>query len=140
MGTKDTRFKPGHSGNPKGRPILPPDVKQAIHISRGLVANVITKYSMSTLDELKEHAKDGSLMAIEHAIIRILIASIQKGDHVRLESLLDRTIGRVKLVVETNIERPVSNVERLEELTQKIAMMHADRPTDPKPVDEPSEG
>jgi len=75
---KKTQFKPGQSGNPKGRPKLP-DIKEA-------------------LAKILERDEDG-MTALEE-ILRALIKKAKKGDVRAAQELFDRAYGKSKLSVD----------------------------------------
>lgn len=66
--------------------------------------NIIYKYLNMNAVELRAALADPNAKAVELAIIKIIVKSIESGDCTKLNFLLDRTIGKVKekLEVETN--------------------------------------
>lgn len=92
-----TQFKPGQSGNPKGRPKLP-DIKE-------LLAKVLG-------DE-----KDGKSAA--EAILAALRAKAARGDVRAAELLLDRAYGKPKQDIE--LEGSLNTVIMPQPVTRKAA-------------------
>lgn len=89
-------FKPGQSGNPNGAPKVPADLVAARKITRQqfeLTANKYLSMSVSELSKLDKHK--GDITLLEAMIISVIQQGIKKGDHVRLDFLLDRLIGKV---------------------------------------------
>lgn len=92
-------FKNGIAANPKGRTPLPKDLKAEIKtikkLTPSLVAALITKYCHKTKAEIMEALKDPNTSAIDLTICTVLSKAMNNGDHLRLEFLLNRTIGKV---------------------------------------------
>lgn len=92
-------FKNGIAANPKGRTPLPKDLKAEIKtikkLTPSLVAALITKYCHKTKSEIMEALKDPNTSAIDLTICTVLSKAMNNGDHLRLEFLLNRTIGKV---------------------------------------------
>jgi hypothetical protein len=88
----DTKFKPGQSGNPNGRPKKLPELEV-------LLAEVLS-------DE-----KDGTEAA--KAILMALRAKAVKGDIRAAEVLLDRAYGKAKQSSEVSIktDQPIFNID-----------------------------
>lgn len=119
-------FEKGHPGGP-GRPALPDDVKQGLQLTRAVLIERINKYLTLPLDELSIVAKDQSLPAVDHVVIRIIINAIQKGDTVRMEFLLDRLIGKVVQRIET-IDHTPRDVVDINEKHKQLAELLGMRP------------
>ena len=115
-------FQVGNPGGP-GKPPLPPELKEAQAYTRVQLISAITKYIVMPLSDLMVLAKDNSLSAIDHMIMRIIINGIQKGDHQRMEVLLDRIQGKVKQVIENVGDKPVRDVARLDDLHKELVML-----------------
>lgn len=71
-----TEFKPGKSGNPKGRPKAPPDLKE-------LLANMLSK----PVDQQRTAAE---------AILQAMYERALKGDTKAADLLLNRAYGKPK--------------------------------------------
>ena len=85
---KNTQFKKGQSGNPKGRPKLP-DLKEVMQ---------------NILGETKE-----GKTALE-AVLAALRAKAAKGDVRAAELLLDRAYGKAKQIIDMNAALEVRDV------------------------------
>lgn len=95
-------FKPGQSGNPGGRPKLPEELKTIHAHSPVEVSRVISKYARMSFDELKEILTSKSRPVLELAVAKLFMTIIEAGDHSKLSFLLDRCIGKVPEMVETD--------------------------------------
>lgn len=101
-----TTFKKGVVTNPKGRPPLPPEVRQLNALTTSKYQTVVNKFFHLPISELRKLKTDENLSGLEHAVLSILVGAISKGDDKRLESLLNRTVGKVADKVE------ISEVEK----------------------------
>lgn len=103
-GGKD--WEPGQSGNPRGRPRVPKELKGIKALSPNLLGKLITKYGGMDRDKLRLKAADPRTPALDLMIISIITKAIKDGDYTRLNFLLDRTIGKVKEVKELVLPQP----------------------------------
>lgn len=105
-------FKPGQSGNPNGRPKIPSDIRELRKINQSSVEVLLNKYLHMKFPELKQMIEAQDAEASDMLVATVIYKGITKGDHYRLNFLLDRLIGKVtdkvevKLPVPTIIERP----------------------------------
>jgi hypothetical protein len=105
--SKDTKFKKGRSGNPGGRPKLPPDVREAKNLTQQQLILILNKLMFMTDFEIKQLLNDPKTNKFERIVGRILDKADLHGDSVRLEFLLNRTIGKVTEKVQHTLPRPV---------------------------------
>lgn len=82
-----SRFKPGVSGNPKGRP------KFALTIDK--VRQIIEKYALMTRAQLQRAMQDDATPMMELWIASVIAQGAKAGDYSRLSAILDRSIGKV---------------------------------------------
>lgn len=67
-----TRFKPGQSGNPKGKPPIPPEVRKAREILKALNDKVALRmvddgtYEESIIMAVKMSAESGSIQGVKY--------------------------------------------------------------------------
>lgn len=99
-------FKPGQSGNPKGRPKLPSDVLESRKQNTVSVARILNKFMNMNIEELKLLMNDKKTQNLELMIGRIIIEAIKTGDYTRLNFILDRSIGKVTEKVEHKLPTP----------------------------------
>lgn len=94
--TGGRNFAPGKSGNPKGRPRLPVDIKGARELNRLELERMLNAYAFKSLAQIKQATKDSSLPIFEGIIAQILLKAHQGGDIWRADFVLNRLIGRVR--------------------------------------------
>jgi hypothetical protein len=99
-------WKKGESGNPTGRPKLPPELKSIHALSVPEVQKIISKYCRMTMEELLACKQDPKLAALDRMIISGIMQAERHGDYSRLEMLLVRTIGRVTDKMEISTPKP----------------------------------
>ncbi len=104
------RWPKGVSGNPNGRPKLPQDVVEARKLNRNEVERILTRHVRMTKTELESAQKDPNTPALENLIVGVLLEGMKSGDHVRLNFLLDRLIGKPTEHVELE-QRTISHNE-----------------------------
>jgi hypothetical protein len=98
MGDKSKKgdFKKGDSRiNRGGRPHLPKEIKQARKLDSMLVEQALRKYLTATREEISKDLKNPKTIINDLIIIKIIEKALKEGDHVRLNFLYDRTIGKV---------------------------------------------
>lgn len=90
-----SRFKPGQSGNPGGKPkaLLTPTMVEEI------TQRMLTK----SRAQLQDVISDAKSTMLEINIASILIKGAKTGDQTKLESQLQRAVGKVVDKIETNV-------------------------------------
>ncbi len=94
------RFKRGESGNPDGRPPLPPEIKQARALTTLELQRALNELIHCSREELKAKVSAPNATLLTLTIGSILSQAVQKGDPIRLNFLIERLVGKVKDVVE----------------------------------------
>lgn len=89
-------WKKGQSGNPNGRPPMPPELKAFKKLSPSLVHATVNKFCNMTLPELEAYLKSGKAIVIERMVGEVMAAAARGGDQTRLNFILDRVIGKVR--------------------------------------------
>lgn len=84
----------GVSGNLKGGPITPEEVKELRRINRETVPVILDKFMAMDRGELARVANDPSTPALELILIKVITEAIKTGDHQRLGFLFDRIMGK----------------------------------------------
>jgi len=105
-----TRFKPGKSGNPKGR--KPSILKKLIkehNLSKQDIDAILTSVSIMPIEELykkrdslnpKGGSFNGKISAIEAALVAGMTRDISRGSNYITNSILDRVYGKARESVE----------------------------------------
>lgn len=91
------RFRKGQSGNPKGRPRVPEDVRQVTLLHRTEFVRLANELMKLDKSELKQRLETKGTPMIELMVGKIIWECVTKGDQQRLEFLLNRLIGRVPM-------------------------------------------
>lgn len=82
-----TRWKPGVSPNPGGRP--------KSLLTKDKVKGILGKFADMTLQDLENLVKDPQSKMLEIMVASIMVKAAKDGDFSRLNFILDRSIGRV---------------------------------------------
>lgn len=94
-GNEATRFKPGQSGNPLGKPAFSAEVKALKRQNHEHTEKALHGMALMTVPILQAKLKDPTSTAMEAAIASIILRSVQDGDPGRLSFLWDRMFGKV---------------------------------------------
>jgi hypothetical protein len=118
-------FQKGQSGNPSGRP-------KAL-LTRTDVERVFQLFSGKNREQLQEVINDQKATMLEIMIASVMVKAAKDGDAARLQFLLDRAVGKVPFVSETEDERSaredqeriskMSNDELIEMVREKIPLL-----------------
>lgn len=98
MGYKDIqpRWKPGESGNPKGRPKKPVLTMKVEGYKLAEINDTIQMMCSMTAEELKKIWDNPKSTILERTIASALKKSIEKGNLDSMETLLNRVYGKPK--------------------------------------------
>jgi hypothetical protein len=107
-------WKPGQTGNPKGRGRLPPEIKQLKILSTMELMAGMNEIIRLNVSELKERMNDPNITSLEAGICKILFLAITKGDHIRMDFILNRLIGKSKETIEI---QQTAIAERIKEIS-----------------------
>lgn len=94
-------FQKGKPGGP-GQPKIPVEVIEARKINKVESERILNKFLHLSLDELAAFANDKSNTVHEMLVARILYEGIKRGDHVKLEWVYSRLVGKVKEEIEVS--------------------------------------
>ena len=101
-----TRFKPGKSGNPGGKPKVPNDLKEARKLNQIELERTVNRYLFADRETLQKAIKNPSTPVMELMVASIMAQAIRLGDQQRLEFILSRLIGKVKDQIEVTAVKP----------------------------------
>lgn len=93
-------FVPGQSGNPNGRPPIPPDLKEIDKLTKDSYSRLLAKYMGLDREALEAIALDPKTPALDLIVVSIISKAIKNGDNARLEALLQRSIGPVPKILD----------------------------------------
>ena len=90
------RWKKGQSGNPGGKPKIPDDIKETRSLNQYELERIINRYLHMTKGELVAAIKNDATPMMEVTVASIVLKAASGGDHLRLDFILNRLIGKVK--------------------------------------------
>lgn len=100
----NTKFKKGHNRPGPGRPKIPVDVIEARKFSAHEVEILFTKFIQMTREQLSAVKNNPQATLLELTLHSIFTHAINHGDHVRLDFVLNRLIGKSREKIEMNLE------------------------------------
>lgn len=90
-----TSFKPGYVGGP-GRPRYSPEMKAVSEITDTKFRELAGRAALMTKDELTDRMQRKDTPVLELCVLSVLRQAVIEGDQARLESFLNRLIGKVR--------------------------------------------
>jgi hypothetical protein len=87
-------WKPGQSGNPAGRAVIAPELRELAKSSRATVLAAISQVMLLTSEELKEAVSEPSTTMAQHLVASVLSKAIKEGCPMRAQFLLNYILGR----------------------------------------------
>lgn len=92
---KAKQFKPGQSGNPKGRPPLSPIQRALKNLTIESYREVIEAVCTGNIDNLKQMVEDPKTSALQVGVARAFMKAIQAGDYAVIERIAERIVGKI---------------------------------------------
>lgn len=89
------KFKPGVSGNPKGRPPLNPIQRALKNLTIASYREVIEAVCTGNLDNLKDMMENPKTSALQVGVARAFMKAIQAGDYSVIERIAERIVGKI---------------------------------------------
>lgn len=121
VGGKD--WEKGQSGNPNGRPPLPPDVREARRLTTEEFTKLANKYLYMTEEEITA-VLGGSPVLMEQIVAKMALAAgenVQKADW-----FLNRLIGKVPDVIDATFNaKKLTDEELLEASKEAMKLLAA---------------
>lgn len=97
-GPKEFRFKPGQSGNPKGRPKNPiPNALQKM--TKQSYRRIIRAVCKGNPAQLQKLINDEKTSALEVAVAACFLKAIARGDYATVEQIASRILGKIPDVI-----------------------------------------
>ena len=103
-----TKFKPGQSGNPNGRPRKYVSTLREQGYKLSEINDCIQVMMAMTIEELKEAFENPTATVLEKTIAAAIKRSIEKGSLYSIETLLSRVYGKPKESVDMDIQGEVT--------------------------------
>lgn len=95
------KFKPGQSGNPKGRPLHP--IENALRkMTRTSLRKIIRACCKGNLDSLRKIIRNKNSSALEVGVANSMLKAAAKGDYGTIEHIVQRVTGKIPDVLEVN--------------------------------------
>lgn len=95
-------YKPGQSGNPKGRPKEPAELKKLRLLTRAELVEIGNLIIKGSVEELQKIGSNPKATVIQAMIASVAWRAIKRGDTSALDSILNRMIGKVKDELDVN--------------------------------------
>jgi hypothetical protein len=89
------KFKPGVSGNPKGRPPLNPIQRALKNLTIQTYRDVIEEVCTGNLDNLKAIADNPKSSALQAGIAIAFAKALKAGDYATIERIAERIVGKI---------------------------------------------
>lgn len=102
------KFPKGVSGNPSGRPKLPPHLAKIVLYGRGEINAIFSRYLRMTLPELEAVIADINTPMMDKWICKSISEGYKNGDLSAMNSMLDRMFGRMP-TLKLDDERPITD-------------------------------
>ena len=112
------RGKPFQKGNTfgKGRPPIPDDLKNVDKVTTETVHRVFSKYAGMTREQIRRLLEHPATPALEVMLGSIIGKAIKEGDHLRMNFVLDRLVGKVKDVSEVTMKVDLPSVSEAKQI------------------------
>ena len=116
--TGGKNFTKGKSGNPKGRPKTPPDVRNIRALSKTEFTRIANEFLWLSTTAADKKLKSRGLSQFEKAVGQT-VKKAAAGDLMRLNMVLDRLIGKPRDKMELTVPKPfiILNADGTEAMT-----------------------
>lgn len=123
------KFKPGQSGNPKGRPPLNPIQRALKNLTVETYRDVIQAVCTGNLDNLKAMVDDPKISALQVGVARAFLKAMQAGDYAVIERIAERIVGKIPdelKVSSTNVNANLNASIDKEKLKAALEQLESD--------------
>lgn len=110
-------FQPGNKAAiGHGRPNLPEDLKGIQEITAEVFRKKLTVFLNMRFADVEELADSPELSTLDALLVGVIVKAVRDGDDRRLNALLDRQIGKVKVEIESthNFNSTMKNMTTIE--------------------------
>lgn len=104
--TGGKNFVKGQSGNPNGRPALPPELRKKRKLSYADYIDSIQFFATADKAEVEQAVQDESVPFYKHLIAIVLWQAKITGNMTQYFQLIDRLFGKTKESVDVSIKKP----------------------------------
>lgn len=120
--TGGRQWRPGESGNKRGGTPMPPDIREARKMTQYELERILNRYMDMHPTEVAAilESPPTHLRMIELVVASIVFKAAQGGDPVRLDFLLNRTIGKIRERVEVDVVREKLQAMSKQELIERM--------------------
>lgn len=134
--TGGKNWKTGQSGNPKGRPIIAPELSEARKFSKFLVEETFHRLLLLSWIELEKIVSNPNTCVLDRLLAKLIVMTEKEGCSTRLNFILDRLIGRIPNISSSNnssvINREISTISE-EAVVYQVVMTDAGKFQYPRP-------
>lgn len=88
-------FKPGQSGNPKGRPKLAPEIKAIREADSEEIILLLHEFLSQPYQETLKDYQSRTGTTFEQMVSGLIVRCVDHGDSRALETILDRLVGPI---------------------------------------------
>lgn len=99
---KATQFKPGQSGNPKGRVPLTEGQRALRNLTLSVYQDVLKAVLMGNLAEIKAMVTDPNSPGVRIGVATAFLKAIKEGDYAVIERIAERIIGKIPETINLN--------------------------------------
>ncbi len=89
------KFKPGVSGNPKGRPPLNPIQRALKELTVETYRKVIETVCTGNIDNLRQMVEDPRTSALQVGVATAFMKALKAGDYATIERIAERIVGKI---------------------------------------------
>lgn len=114
---KQYQFKPGQSGNPSGKPVMPPEMRVKARVLRELTQKsfmeCVELVCAGNLAALEAMAKDENVSALQVGVAASMARALREGDYDTITKIVQTVTGKPpeRLIIDSNNRNLNATVE-----------------------------